>query len=88
LTRRASADPSKFSEIPHRSYVGILDGLTEIIWQLRHYEEDGVPLDLRRIEHIAIDICVDLELATGDETILLRFGHAMKSVKAAQVESV
>ena len=75
-------EASRWTARSGRYSVRILDGLTEIIWHLRHYE-DGVPLDLRRIEHIAIEICVDLELATGDETILLRFGRALKNVKSS-----
>jgi hypothetical protein len=81
-------EASRWTARSGRYSVGILDGLTEIIWHLRHHEEDGVPLDLRRIEHIAIDICVALELATGDETVLMRFGHAMKAVKTVPADTV
>jgi hypothetical protein len=73
---------SRWTARSGRYSVRILDALTEIVCCLRRQEDNGIPLDLRRIEHLAIEICVDLELATGDESVLLRFGRALKNVKS------
>jgi hypothetical protein len=58
----------------------ILNALTGIVEQLSR-SDAGLDMDLKAIEHAAIVICVGLELVTGDETTLLRFGQALKHVK-------
>ncbi len=60
----------------------VIDALTEVVTQLRRHEA-GESIDLKRVEQAAVTVCVGLELLTGDETVLVRFGRALKAVKQA-----
>jgi hypothetical protein len=72
-----------WTNIEGRCSAEVIDALTSIVAELKA-EEDGRAMNLKKVEQAAILICVNLELLTGDDMILTRFGSALKAVMRSQ----